>query len=49
MPYATDRVPVLDMTVVVDALKASPSGSGASVVCCPRQAPTSVVGQYEYD
>ena len=49
MPHSVDVVPVLDVSVVVDALKASLQGPGASVVCCPRQAPTHGVVQYTYD
>ena len=44
MSLDTDRLPVhvLDISAVIDALKADLRGPGASAVCCPRQAPTSV-------
>ena len=35
MPHDSDRVPVLDISAVTDALKADLQGPGASAVCCP--------------
>ena len=49
MPCDTDRVPMLDISVVIDALKADLRGLGASTVSCPRQAPSCGVVQCTYD
>ena len=46
MPRDTDRVPMLDISAVNDALKAVLRGLGASTVFCPRQAPNLWQSQY---
>ena len=48
MPHTTDRVPVLDVPAVIDALKAGLAGPAPAVVCCPRQAPSAGVVRYTY-
>ena len=49
MPHDSDRVPVLDVPAVVDALKAHLRGPAPTVSCCPRQARSSGIVQYTYD
>ena len=43
-----DRVPVLDVPAVIDALKADLADPGPAVVCCPRQAHGAGVVRYRY-
>ena len=45
----TDRAPVVDISAVIDALKADLQGLAASTVSCPRQAPTCGVVRCTYD
>ena len=48
MPHDIDRVPVLDVPAVIDALKADLRVPSSVVVCSPRQAPSRGVVQYTY-
>ena len=43
MPHDTDKVPVLDISTFIDALKADLRSIGNSVMCCPRLGPISRV------
>ena len=49
MPRDTDRVPMLDISAVIDALKADLQGLCPSTLSCPRQAPTCGLVRCTYD
>ena len=48
MPRDSDRVPFLDVHIVIDALRTALDGPSSPVLGCPRQAPSLGVVQHTY-